>query len=78
MMTHCSYPNHGHRSRCGHVQQKISLPDADKRQKGWTRSEVDFVIDTVGEPLADVAHALGRTYYSVARKRLLLRKEGRL
>ena len=51
---------------CSHYQQKMSLPTTTVRRARWTHEEIELVLDTMDQPLAVVAEALGRTYYATA------------
>jgi hypothetical protein len=59
---------------CEHILQAYSLPDAELKGKLWTSAEVAFIQGTGEEPLKDVALALGRTYYAVAKARSLVKR----
>jgi hypothetical protein len=64
----CKYPG------CEHVQQEHSLPTAEAKNTRWTADEYDLIRDTMEEPLVDVALVLGRTYYTVARARVKVKR----
>jgi hypothetical protein len=64
----CSYTG------CGHILQEHTLPTARQRHTRWTADEIAFIQDTLDESLADVALVLDRTYYGVARARLLVKR----
>jgi hypothetical protein len=64
----CRYPG------CEHVQQEYTLPQATARLSRWTQEELEFVLGTMDEPIAEVALALGRTYYGTAQKRSKLKR----
>jgi hypothetical protein len=65
------------RQSCEHVLQEHSLPLAESKGKAWTSAELAFIEGTQEEPLAEVARALGRTYYATSQARSLL-KRGKL
>jgi hypothetical protein len=54
------------RNGCEHIHQEVSLPTAVQRYQPWTDEEIDFLRETLDEPLGDVAAVLNRTYYAVA------------
>jgi RNase P protein component len=51
---------------CEHLQQEVSLPTATLKNKAWTADEIEFIQETLNEPLGDVALLLNRTYYATA------------
>jgi hypothetical protein len=51
---------------CEHIHQEVSLPTAKLSGKPWTDDDVAFILDTLDEPLGDVALILNRTYYATA------------
>jgi hypothetical protein len=53
--------------------QAASLPVAVNNGSIWTQADMDYVKDTMGRPLLEVAQHLGRTYASVAIMRSLVR-----
>jgi len=57
------------RQGCSHIHQEYSIPTAELRGVRWTEDEIAFIRDTLDETLADVALALGRTYYATAQVR---------
>jgi hypothetical protein len=59
---------------CEHILQETSLPMAEKRRARWTAAEIAFIEGTHDEPLADVADALGRTYYGTSKARSLVKR----
>lgn len=54
--------------------QADSLPLASYNGKGWTDKEVEFLQKTVGDPVREVAAALGRTIYGVSSARGVLNR----
>lgn len=78
-MMDCTYPGHDSTRACAHSLQALSLQGSVHHAKQpWTVDEDQFIIDTITEPLLDVADALGRTYYATAQRRMTLRKRGLL
>jgi hypothetical protein len=59
---------------CEHVLQEVSLPTAESKGSSWTDEELEFLLDTMEEPLSDVARTLGRTYYATAKVRSLAKR----
>lgn len=75
----CYYTGHANATGCAHTLQKVSLQSgAQQSRQPWADFEDEFLIDTINEPLLDVADILGRSYYATARRRMLLRKKGLL
>ena len=64
-------------SGCEHVQQEVSLPTAVLKNKAWTADDIEFIRETMDEPLGDVALILNRTYYAASKTRSLV-KRGKL
>lgn len=60
--------------RYANERNQESLKGADHHRETWTLSEDEFVIDTLDDPLPDVAEVLGRSIAAVASRRLALRK----
>ena len=61
-------------SGCEHILQEISLPTAVRKSAPWTVDEIEFIRETMDEPLGDVALILNRTYYAVSKTRSLLKR----
>lgn len=60
--------------RYQHERNQESAKGADHHGESWTLEEDQFVLDTLDDPLPDVAEVLGRTIQAVAGRRLQLRK----
>lgn len=75
----CYYSGHANNAGCSHTLQKVSLQGSVHHAKQpWSDEEDEFIIDTINEPLLDVADVLGRSYYATATRRMTLRKRGLL
>jgi hypothetical protein len=59
---------------CEHILQENSLPTAEAKNTRWSSAELAFIEGTQEEPLAEVARALGRTYYGTSKARSLVKR----